>query len=696
MQWCPVMTSAIRNTIPPFLRLNASTGWPLGDALSRPGIVSLTGALQLAVAGATAIALNEPFGSFGGKRLPRGVAISPTGRMFIADPVARVIWTAQASSHKGQVVFAPLWPARDLPPERRPEDPASPPAIPADPYTLVSPSDVLLLPNGDMAIADPGASRVLVIAFPTAQLRQVITIKDGAPTALACDRQGRTYVADPAHRTIHRYDTMWRRDETFPRASTDLQAPAFLAASLPGSASSCSCEADCGGSCSGHDGGPQAVVFTLDDGKIIGLDERGYRVAELDAAALHLSPPALTFGESGALLYADPGLPGHELVKLTGLEITGDGRVKNFGVPLMAMPVRVPVPRSGSFVTKALDSGQTGFVWDRVTMRCTLPLNTRLLVQTMTSDSAIEFDRIVKTSDDEWTVPLVLETPKDPKASPFVPEVLIQSGAGRYLWLRVTLFSDGSVSPVIDEIEIYGPRRSAIRYLPASFHQDPESVSFLDRFLSYFDTVYAEIAGSNRDIAALFDPYASPEGAFLDWLGAWFDLAFLAEWDVATRREMIAQAIHYHSIRGTVAGLKKILQWHTGLADPMPQILEHFRFAVGTGPSIGGSPLDTSAIAHSATIVMPKSAAPDAPAQARLAKLIVKNAPAHVRINLRLIEPGISIGTQSTIGVDTLIGSLSPQGLGLGHLGLDFSTAELLASGIVKVRSAVTERNLSC
>ena len=694
------MTSAIRDTVPPFLRLNASTGWPLGDALSRPGIVSLHGPLKLAVAGATAIAVNEPFGSFGGKRLPRGVAISPTGRMFIADPAARVIWTAQGSSHDGPAVFVPLWPARDLPPAPKPEDVAPPSAIPADPYALVSPSDVLLLPNGDVAIADPGASRVLVIAFPTAQLRQVITIEGGAPTALACDSQGRTYIADPANRTIYRYDTLWRRDPSFPRGSADLDAPAFLASPMKASGFACNCAEDCGGSCGGacgdHATGPQAVIYTLNDGKIIGLDERGYRVAELDPAPLLLSPPALSFGQGGSLFFADPALPGHEPVKLTGLTLTGDGRIKDIGVPLVAMPVRVPVPRSGNFVTRALDSGQAGFIWDRVTLRCTLPANTRLLVQSLTSDSAIEFDRILKTPDDEWSAPLSLQTPTDPNAPPLAPEVLIQSGAGRHLWLRITLFSDGTVSPVIDEIDIYGPRRSAMRYLPASFHQDPESVSFLDRFLSYFDTVHAEISASNRGIAAMFDPYASPEGAFLDWLGSWFDINFLAEWDEATRRDMIAQAMHYHSIRGTVAGLKKMLQWHTGLAEPLPQIIEHFRFAGGTGPSIGGSPLDTSAIAHSATIVLPRSVVPDALSQARLAKLVSKNAPAHVRINLRLIEPGISIGSQSTIGVDTLIGGLSPQGLGLGHLGLDFSTDGPLQSGIAAVRSAVPERNLSC
>jgi len=687
------MISEIRATVPPFLRLNAATGWPLGDARSRPGIVSLGGPLKLAIAGASAIALGEPFGSFGGRRVPRGVAISATGRLLIADPVARVIWTAQASSHDGPAAFAPLWPARPLPPAPAPQDVTPPPAIPPDPFTLVRPTDLAFLANGDLAIADPGAERLIVIAYPTAQLRQVISVAGGAPTALATDRQGNIYVADPKRRTIYRYDPQWRRDPGFPSPSVQLVGTAFLASAI--SIDDCDCGCDCGGNCGEAHHDKDAVVYALDDGRLIGLDAGGYLLPKSDAQTLTLSPPALTRADDGALLYTDPGRPGRDPLRLTGLVLTGDGRLLVEGVPVVAMPKRVQVPRSGSFITQALDSGRAGFAWDRIAFRCALPANTRLLVQTLTSDSAIEFDRILSKPDDEWSRPLTLEMPVDPTAS-LMPETLVQSAAGRYLWIRIGLFGDGNVSPVIDEVEIFGPRRSAMRYLPASFHQDPESVSFLDRFLSYFDTVFAEISAANRDIATLFDPQASPEGAFLDWLGSWFDLAFLSEWDVPTRRAMVAQAIRYYAIRGTVKGLKTILQWHTGLSDPMPQIIEHYRLADGLAPMIGGSPLDVAPAAHSATIVLPRSAVADDIARNRLLRLIAKNAPAHVRISLRLVDPGIVLGTQSTIGVDMLIGSAAPKGLGLAHLGLDFSTEGRVPQGIVPVRSAVHERKLSC
>ena len=45
--------------------------------------------------------------------------------------------------------------------------------------------------------------------------------------------------------------------------------------------------------------------------------------------------------------------------------------------------------------------------------------------------------------------------------------------------------------------------------------------------------------------------------------------------------------------------------------------------------------------------------------------------PAHTRYDLRLVHPGVTIGRQSTLGVDTLIGAIQPHALGDVRLGED-------------------------
>ncbi len=683
--------SSVKPTWPPFLRFNAATGWPLGPPESRPGIPDSDGPLMLAIAGSSPISLSEPFGSFGGRTLPRGLAISGDGRLFLADPERHVILTALAGALPEEPPadadplwpFVPLWPARPLPPEPGPHDLAEPPAWLPDTYTLSRPTDVAIAPNGDLVIADPGARRLLVIAFPTAQLRHVITIPAGRPSAIAFDGHGRAYVADPERVTVHRFDRNWRRDEAYPHPATLFTAPEYIAATASEPGSVCTC--GCGGERPSH----AAAVYVLDAKDLVALDERGRAEKVGDAKGVVLTPPTLQRSEDGALLYADPARSGYRPIRIPALSLTRDGRHVGSGLALIATPRRILVPRSGQFVTVALDGGRPGFAWDRITFDATVPENARLLVQTLTNDSLIEFDRLDVLPAEAWSRPLPIEHGEE-------PEILVQSVAGRYLWLSVELFGDGSATPAIAGIDIYGPRRSAMRHLPASYHQDPESVRFLDRFLSYFDVVFAEITAQNRDVAALFDSEAAPEGVFLNWLGSWFDLEFLAEWDTATRRQMIAEAISYYRQRGTVAGLKRILQWHLGLADPMPQVIEHFRVPAGQVFPIGGTPLELEPAVHSATVVLPASSVADAEAEARLSRLIAASVPAHVRIHLRLIEAEIAIGFQSTVGVDTLLGGLAPQGLGSAKLGQDLRTAGPAALGTLANQSNRFQRSQSC
>ena len=67
-----------------------------------------------------------------------------------------------------------------------------------------------------------------------------------------------------------------------------------------------------------------------------------------------------------------------------------------------------------------------------------------------------------------------------------------------------------------------------------------------------------------------------------------------------------------------------------------------------------------------------------------------------MRVNLRFIELGLSIGTQSTIGIDTLLSDIDTRGLGEAQAGLSLLADFPLQSGIASIRSAVPERSLSC
>ena len=326
----------------------------------------------------------------------------------------------------------------------------------------------------------------------------------------------------------------------------------------------------------------------------------------------------------------------------------------------------IRLPRSGTYYSRQFDSEISGSQWHRIVLEATVPDTGRIIVQVYTSDRVIDDSELAGL---DWSAPFVISTDRGFTQ----PELLIQSGAGRYLRIKIDLLGDGRSTPEIRSLLLFGPRESSLHYLPPPFHQDAESRYFLDRLLSYFDTVQEEIRFLIRDFTRYLDPYGVPAGAFLDWLGQWFDWQFYAQWPDALRREMLANSIEFFQRRGTVAGIKQMLQWHTGLSGEQPQIIEHFRLAAAVDRQqdeacplfIGEKPLLTEhRSAHWFTVVLPVSAVPNAEAQRQIKQLITAQKPAHTAFQLCIFNPGVRIAKQSTIGVDTWLGHYPQAPLG--------------------------------
>jgi phage tail-like protein len=105
-------------------------------------------------------------------------------------------------------------------------------------------------------------------------------------------------------------------------------------------------------------------------------------------------------------------------------------------------------------------------------------------------------------------------------------------------------------------------------YLPAVFRTDP----FTGRFLLAFEAVLSGLPDLSDQpgleavigrIASFFDP-ATTEPDFLPWLAGWVALSLRADWDDQTRRDFIGQIVPLYQLRGTRAGLLRILRLYTG------------------------------------------------------------------------------------------------------------------------------------
>lgn len=268
----------------------------------------------------------------------------------------------------------------------------------------------------------------------------------------------------------------------------------------------------------------------------------------------------------------------------------------------------------GRLVTTVLDSRLEKCQWHRILMDAVLPakesVNTPNLgagsveIESYTSERKeidvnglpqTSWQRCVLTADDN-------------------PDCLVQSGPGRYLWLRVTLRSNGIASPVIRGIKVFYPRVSYLQYLPAVYQEDTDSRIFLDRFLSIFQTEFDNFDREIDNVWQLFDPASISESRF-DWLASWLGLFIqpdslidqrcrfecvteepcqpppecprdseaatssdsspVMEWTIESKRELLKKAFETYRMRGTVKGLETAIRDHTGTH--FARILEHFR-----------------------------------------------------------------------------------------------------------------------
>lgn len=111
---------------------------------------------------------------------------------------------------------------------------------------------------------------------------------------------------------------------------------------------------------------------------------------------------------------------------------------------------------------------------------------------------------------------------------------------------------------------------SYLAYLPAIFQQDP----LLGRFLLAFELLLtsddptgsplgtASLATTIEGLADYFDPqHTTPE--FLPWLANWVALTLRADWEEGTRRDFIQHIVPLYRLRGTLAGLQRMLELYT-------------------------------------------------------------------------------------------------------------------------------------
>lgn len=339
---------------------------------------------------------------------------------------------------------------------------------------------------------------------------------------------------------------------------------------------------------------------------------------------------------------------------------------------------------AGEFTTLRIDSGISRCRWHRVRVEADVPAGTAVAVS------------IVVSEDDHFAVSDWQDAPAG------VTDFLVDQPPGQFLTLRARLSGDGSATPVLHRIRLDFPRSTSADLLPAAFREDPAADDFTERFLSLFDATMAEIDRVIERYPALLDPAGVPDAA-LPWLAGLLGLSFEAGWDAGTRRDLIAAAPELYRRRGTPAALTTAVETVFGVTPVIDELAgdRHWAQVRATATSAGARGLgsvrlfgrsssrlrlDTSTLgatplrafgdpdtdpltehAHRFRVLLP-AASVDADAVARL---VVRQAPAHTRGTVRTGGAGFVVGSRSTVGVDTAFVPLPAPVLGGARLNHD-------------------------
>jgi len=247
-----------------------------------------------------------------------------------------------------------------------------------------------------------------------------------------------------------------------------------------------------------------------------------------------------------------------------GLVAGGDRAYYDFEdrwIPLVAQ-ARPRHVEEAAVVTPAFDSGTPACTWHRLMVDASLPQGASLAVWSKAADDESLLSAL------EW-VPEPGPLPRRTGCElPFVPEgpydtheLLFQNPHGRYLMVKLQLVGDGRATPRVRALRAWYPRFSYLtEYLPRVYRQDPDSASFLERYLANVEGFYTEIEDRIAAAQVFFGTDTAP-AEDLEWLAGWFALTLDPLWDENRRRVLLRNANTFFQARGTMRGVEIALRF---------------------------------------------------------------------------------------------------------------------------------------
>lgn len=400
-----------------------------------------------------------------------------------------------------------------------------------------------------------------------------------------------------------------------------------------------------------------------------------------------------------------------------GIVCTPDGRIGFWTARGLrhAVAARVRYLSSGRVTTFRLDSGEFQTNWGRVFLDACVPKETELRLHCVAADEPPEGPALARTPPANLVNLEIWRPDLSPPMPPlsFVPAAVPQTlhrratgrelpwarfeaddpfetyeapalaGPGRYLWVTLELKGNTRFTPRVRALRAEYPTHDYLRRIPRTFSREEATASFLQRYLAIVEGTLGELEARADARRALLDPRGAPE-ELLPWLAGFLGLVLDERWDEECRRTMIEEAAWLFRFRGTVPGLRRMLEIYTRTK---VIIIEKFRLRGMGGAIVGGTGagLESSAIlgggfrvggalgepevspifgeeiedafethAHRFSVIVPASLNEEQLSVVR--HILEVHRPAHTLFDLCTVDAGLRVGVGLHVELTSIIG----------------------------------------
>lgn len=604
---------------------------------------------------------------------PAGISVDRNGTIYFSDPASSRILRIDACT--GETGRVPCLGGKGSGPQQF--DGPTALLIPANRHVLY--------------VADTGNGRVQLVDLDTMQLLNILTGFE-TPSSLAEDEAGDFYVADSAARRVDQFTPWGDRNGSFWESVSQsgwIVAPIAVASDgglvyiLDAQTHGISIFDTAGNPLEQFDTSIEGTaVLTVIDGTIYAADpargrltafsrnQQGKYVRTGDAAGYEGPIAALASDGRGGLLV----LPGA-------------------GIPPLGLRLNASCAVSGMLWSGAIQLDDQKHFWNRVHSTVALSPGAHIQFFFHTGSPA--------------------PPPPPPDASGAFPspwraigtdiaDFFVGGEETQSLFVGALFTNDDHSTPVLSQVRVEFDQESYLPHLPA-IYRERSCDDFLLRYLTLFESFFGEVESQIDRLPALLDPYAAPAEA-LPWLAGFLALTLPETWDEERQREAIATAYERYARRGTASGLRDTLRAEAGVRAVIEEPIQDMGWWVLPAASTSCKPgaaewedtahsalgfttmlisaepqgavagltatLDRSqllareeygiplfdSVAHRFTVrVYPDEV--DCPSKIeQIAGIIEREKPAHTLYELCVITPGLRIGYQARLGIDTLMG----------------------------------------